>query len=95
LINKFDNPRRTERKTKIKEEAKNKYSILKIIKYLPPVPPKTMGWLEKMGKFVVNFHKRILEVDAVEGIMLRFKTQSDYPSNPQYDYFLNLVKLYH
>jgi ankyrin repeat protein len=83
LINKFDNPKKTERKTKNKDEDKNKYSMLRIVNYLPPVPPKTTGMVDKMGKFVLYFHQRILEVDAVEGIMLRFKNQTNYPSNPQ------------
>jgi hypothetical protein len=41
-----------------------------------------------MGKLVVNFHRRIIEVDAVEGIMLRFKNDHEYPSNPQYVFLI-------
>ena len=53
-----------------------------MIEYLPPKPPKTNGYIEKMGKLVLNFHKRYIEIDPVGGLLLRFKTLNDYPSNP-------------
>lgn len=85
LINKFDKP-----KTKIKKEKNGynreedigKYSILKGIEFIPPRPPKALGYIEKMGKFIFNYHSRYLEIDPSVGSLRRFKKIEDYPNNP-------------
>jgi len=87
LISKFDKPKKTIDKKKSKsqlEESKDleKYPFLKKITYKPPKPAKTVGFLEKMGTFVINFHKRYIEIDPLIGSFRRFKTFEDYPNNP-------------
>jgi hypothetical protein len=69
-----------------KEELKesDKYSFLKVLDYTPPKPPKVFGYLEKMGKLVINFNKRYVEVDPIVGSMRRFKSHIDYPMNCMY-----------
>jgi hypothetical protein len=88
LINKFDKPRTKEKRitSAKKEELKesDKYSFLKVLDYTPPKPPKVFGYLEKMGKLVINFNKRYVEVDPIVGSMRRFKSHIDYPMNCMY-----------
>lgn len=55
---------------------------MKKIDYKPPKPPKTVGYVNKMGSFVFNFHKRYLEIDPIVGSFRRFKIFQDYPNNP-------------
>lgn len=87
LISKYDKPKKTADKKKTKsqlEELKEmeKYSFLKKLTYRPPKPPKTVGFLEKMGTFVINFNQRYVEIDPIIGSFRRFKTIQDYPNNP-------------
>lgn len=87
LISKYDKPKKAAEKKKTKsqiEESKEleKYSFLKKLNYRPPKPPKTVGYLEKMGTFVINFHQRYVEIDPIIGSLRRFKTIQDYPNNP-------------
>lgn len=87
LISKFDKPKKNEEKRKTRsqlEETKEmeEYSFLKKLSYKPPRPPKTVGYLEKMGTFVINFLHRYVEIDPIIGSFRRFKTIQDYPNNP-------------
>lgn len=87
LISKYDKPKNIADKKKTKsqiEESKEmeKFSFLKKLTYRPPKPPKTVGYLEKMGTFVINFHKRYVEIDPIIGSFRRFKTIQDYRNNP-------------
>jgi hypothetical protein len=59
----------------------DRFSFLKVLEYVPPRPPKTFGYLEKMGKLVINFNKRYIEVDPIVGSMRRFSRESDYPNH--------------
>jgi hypothetical protein len=60
---------------------------MKNLEFMPPKPPKTLGFIQKMGKFIINFHDRFLEIDPIIGSFRRYKLQSDYPSNPVYNYY--------
>lgn len=80
LINKLEKPRRTKRKTN--ELGIDKFSFLKGLGFIPPKPPKSLGFLQKMGKFVFNFHDRFVEIDPIVGSFRRYKQKADYPSNP-------------
>ncbi len=87
LISKYDKPKKAIDKKKTKsqiEDSKNieKYSFIKKLSYKPPKPPKTIGYLEKMGTFVINFHKRYIEIDPIIGSFRRFKSIEDYPNKP-------------
>jgi len=87
LISKYDKPKKAIDKKKTKsqiEDSKNieKYSFIKKLSYKPPKPPKTIGYLEKMGTFVINFHKRYIEIDPIIGSLRRFKSIEDYPNKP-------------
>jgi hypothetical protein len=87
LISKYDKPKKTADKKKTRsqiEESKEmeKFGFLKKLTYRPPKPPKTVGYLEKMGTFVINFNKRYVEIDPIIGSFRRFKTIQDYPNNP-------------
>ena len=81
LINKLDKPKRN-KKDKLDNVDLAKYSFLKTLEFTPPRPAKTLGFVEKMGKFVINFHNRFIEVDPLVGAFRRYKTKGDYPSNP-------------
>ena len=50
--------------------------------FIPPKPPKTLGIVEKMGKFLFNYNERYIEVDPSLGIFRRFQSKKDYPNNP-------------
>ena len=87
LISKYDKPKKSAEKKKTKSQLEDsrdleKYSFLKKLTYRPPRPPKTVGFLEKMGSFVINFHNRYVEIDPIIGSFRRFKTFQDYPNNP-------------
>jgi len=87
LISKFDKPKKPIDKKKSKsqiEESKDleKYTFLKKISFRPPKPPKTVGFIEKMGSFVINFNHRYIEIDPIIGSFRRFKIKEDYPNNP-------------
>ncbi len=82
LINKFDKPKIKLKREKTKDFELDKYSFLANFEFMPPRPPKTLGFVQKMGKFVINFHDRFIEVDPVIGAFRRYKLKSDYPSNP-------------
>ena len=77
----MDKPKRIKR-LKTNENDFGKYSFLKSLEFTPPKTPKIIGHIEKMGKFVFNFHDRFIEVDPVIGCFRRYKLKSDYPSNP-------------
>lgn len=51
--------------------------------FIPPKPPKTCGFMEKMGLMIFNFNLRFIELDALEGTFKRFKNLEDYPNKPQ------------
>jgi len=38
--------------------------------------------MDKMGRFIINFHRRYVEVDPIAGTFRRYKTKEDYPLNP-------------
>ncbi len=80
LINKLDKPKKLKR-LKTNEFDAQKYTFLKTLEFTPPKPPKVLGRVEKMGKFVFNFHDRFIEVDPVIGSFRRYKLKSDYPTN--------------
>jgi hypothetical protein len=50
--------------------------------FIPPRPPKTFGFLEKMGSLIFNYHHRFIEINPISGAFRRYKTRADYPSNP-------------
>ena len=50
--------------------------------FIPPRPPKTLGKVKKMGKFLFNYNERYIEVDPSLGIFRRFESKNDYPNNP-------------
>ena len=83
IINKYDKPAPSKKRDKSQKTLDlSKYSILRSIEYTPPKPPKAQGYIEKMGKFIINFHLRFIEVDPIVGSFRRYKTKADYPSNP-------------
>lgn len=85
LISKFDKPKKaTDKKKNNTEENKEleKYSFLKTLSFRPPKPPKTVGYISKMGNFLINFNRRYIEVDPIIGSFRRFKTIQDYPNDP-------------
>jgi len=79
LINKFEKPAKKINKSKTHDI--DKYSFLSNL-FLPPKPPKSLGFVEKMGTLVLNFHYRFIEVDPVIGAFRRYKTKENYPTNP-------------
>lgn len=80
LINKLDKPKTKKRSKTL--EFLEKYNFVKQLEFLPPKPPKAVGYVEKMGKFVFNFHTRYIEIEPTIGCFRRYKQQSEYPSNP-------------
>ena len=58
------------------------YSFLKHFSFIPPKPPKTFGFIEKMGQFIFNYNLRFIEVDALGGSLKRYKNYEDYPNSP-------------
>jgi hypothetical protein len=84
LISKFDKPKKiSEKKRKsMIDDSLDKFSFLKKLSYRPPKPPKTVGFIEKMGTFIINFHQRYIEIDPIIGSFRRFKTKEDYPNDP-------------
>lgn len=59
-----------------------KFTFLRNFSFIPPKPPKTLGFIEKMGKFIFNFNVRFIEVDALGGSFKRYKRYEDYPNSP-------------
>ncbi len=59
-----------------------KYSILKCIEYTPPKPPRALGYIDKMGGFIINFNLRFIEIDPIVGSFRRYLCRADYPLNP-------------
>lgn len=59
------------------------YQFFKTLSFIPPKPPKTLGFIQKMGMFVFNYNIRFLEVDAVGGSLKRYISFKDYPNTPQ------------
>ena len=84
IINKYDKPAPRKRDKASKEIDFTKYGIFKSIEYIPPKPPKVKGYVEKMGKFIINFSERFIEIDPIVGSFRRYKSQSYYPSNSMY-----------
>jgi hypothetical protein len=82
IINKYDKPAPRKRDKSGKDLDFTRYGIYKPIEYTPPKPAKVKGYVEKMGKFIINFSVRFIEVDPIVGSLRRYKSQSDYPSNP-------------
>ena len=64
------------------EEIIKKYDFLQNLTFIPPLPPKTLGLVEKMGKLLFNYKTRFIEVDPSLGIFRRFKNKNNYPNNP-------------
>lgn len=50
---------------------------------IPPKPPKCIGFMEKMGLMIFSFNMRLIELDALEGSLKRYKKKEDYPNKPQ------------
>ena len=72
------------KKIKEKEEQNiSNYQFLRNLSFIPPKPPKTLGFVQKMGMFIFNWNLRFIEVDAVQGSLKRFKCYKDYPNMPQ------------
>lgn len=82
LINKFEKPKKLKKDKTRGNSIVEKYSFLRNLPFTPPKPPKTNGYVEKMGKLLINFHKRYIEVDATVGSLRRFENISGFPLNP-------------
>jgi len=71
------------KKQQVLESDISNYSFLRNLSFIPPKPPKTLGFIQKMGMFVFNFNLRFIEIDAIGGSLKRFKNFKDYPNTPQ------------
>ena len=49
--------------------------------FTPPMPPITIGFLEKRGQFLPIYKNIFLEVNPVLGYIKKYKNASDYPEN--------------
>ena len=56
--------------------------VLKNIEFMPPKPPKAIGYVEKIGNLLPIYRMRYLEVDPFVGTIKRYKSVRDYPRNP-------------
>jgi hypothetical protein len=87
LISKFDKPKKSNDKKKKcltgDDLAFEKFGLFQRIPYRPPKPPKAVGFLEKMGCFVINYNTRYLEIDPMVGSFRKFNNIEDYPNIPK------------
>ena len=58
------------------------FPFLKNIEFMPPKPPKAIGYVEKIGNLLPIYRMRYLEVDPFVGTIKRYKSVRDYPRNP-------------
>ena len=49
--------------------------------FTPPMPPITIGFVEKRGQFFPIYKNMFLEINPVLGYIKKFKDASDYPEN--------------
>ena len=59
-----------------------KFDFIKSLPFIPPKPPKTIGYADKMGKLFFNYKRRFIEVDPFVGSFRRFASHEQYPENP-------------
>ena len=59
-----------------------KFPFLKKLKYIPPKPPISFGFVEKMGKFFLNYNHRFIEINPIKGYLKRYENKENYPNNP-------------
>jgi hypothetical protein len=87
LISKYDKPRRLQDKKRKYINGVDlefqKFNFYKQIPYRPPIPPKAVGFVEKMGNFIINYYSRYIEIDPTIGSLRRFKKLNDYPNDPK------------
>ena len=60
----------------------SQFPFLKTLSFIPPKPPKTVGFVEKMGMMIFNWNLRFLELDALAGSLKRYVDIEDYPNKP-------------
>lgn len=58
------------------------FPFLKNIEFMPPKPPKAIGYVEKIGNLLPIYRMRYLEVEPFVGTIKRYKSVRDYPRNP-------------
>lgn len=75
--------KKIKKKLALREAETSSYEILRNLTFIPPKPPKTLGFIQKMGMFVFNFNLRFIEIDAIGGSLKRYKNYKDYPNTPQ------------
>lgn len=68
----------------LEENLINQYTFVNNDKFVPMKPSKVVGSIHKMGRFLLNYYKRYLEIDPVFGSLRRFERKSLYPYQPLY-----------
>ena len=61
-----------------KVENNDKFDFIKSLPFIPPKPPKTIGYTDKMGKLFFNYKNRFIEVDPFVGCFRRFVNKDEY-----------------
>lgn len=60
----------------------NEFDFISTLQFVPPLPPKAFGCVEKSKRFLPIFRLRYIEVDASSGTIKRFKSIDDFPEKP-------------
>ena len=73
----------------------DQFSFIDLLGFVPPRPLKAVGRIQKMGKLILNYHDRYLEIDPVFGSLRRFEKKSLHPNYPLYivTYFRETIPL--
>ena len=87
LLDKLLNPKKrrdSKRKATVKQANNisvvnnDKFDFIKSLPFIPPKPPKTIGYTDKMGKLFFNYKNRFIEVDPFIGCFRRFVNKDEY-----------------
>ena len=59
------------------------FKFLRNLSFIPPNPPRFIGYIYKKGKILSHYNLRYIEINAVKNIFIRFLSKDDYPVKPK------------
>ena len=59
------------------------FKFLKHLQFIPPIPPRFIGYAYKKGKRFSHYNLRYIEINANKKFFTRFLSKDDYPIKPK------------
>ena len=59
------------------------FKFLKNLSFIPPHPPRYIGYAYKKGRRLSHYNLRYIEINAVKNFFTRFFSKDDYPIKPK------------